>query len=66
MKKILVDFKENALSRDEMKNVVGGTLYRCDCNGEGSWIHNYSGPGTATNAIKTYCSKGGTCVAIQK
>jgi len=58
------------ISRNEMKNVMGGTVpdchTSCQCNGSvGSWEYTSTQPiatSTLQNDVTTYCSSGsGTC-----
>ncbi len=54
-------FKKFSLSMDQLKMVKGGTRFRCQCNGIGTWTGNYSRTEQITNAINTYCANGGSC-----
>ncbi len=61
MKKMLANFKNEILSKEDLKSIKGGSSYSCQCNGTGTWTGNYDSVDEVVTAINNYCSGGGTC-----
>jgi hypothetical protein len=51
------------LTKNEQKNVSGGTMVTCSCSGHaGTWTGNYRNAGQVKNALREYCENGrGSC-----
>ena len=58
MNKISIDELKKVLSNKEMKNVTGGSLKWCTCDGENQWVSC----NTASDCDPRLCpDKGSTC-----
>lgn len=63
IKKLMNLHGAQMLSKEEQKELKGGTHYACGCFGmAGAWTGNYSGQGAADNLVKRFCRYGGQCV----
>lgn len=61
---MLESFDVNVLSREELKNVSGGTTFVCMCKRHaGAWIADYANLQSAQASIDTYCRGGGSCTS---
>ncbi|WP_439487343.1 TIGR04149 family rSAM-modified RiPP [Algoriphagus sp.] len=57
--KSIKDFKNFSLSKSEMKKVIGGRMYVCECyNSVGRWTGNYSSHADAVAAGGEWCATG--------
>jgi len=51
------------LTREQLKRIMGGSRYSCQCNGTGTWTGSYNNAQDVVDAINNYCADGGTCTA---
>jgi natural product precursor len=63
MKKLSLEMlklsSEEVLERSQMKSVIGGARFRCNCyNSTGSWTGNYSDQATAEANGGGHCESG--------
>jgi natural product precursor len=66
--KSLSEFSKHSLSKGEMSFVKGGAMFNCSCGtgagcNVGVWEGNYESPSQIVNAINTWCTCGGSCIA---